>query len=177
MGWTDAPGWTLPFHFYRGVGRLISGMASTGQYGLVGPWRGLRRQTRDGPSGRVILPDHQWPRNDWRWRRGVCFPGHQEPTDMCMVPVGLRARKLFHHWEASRQCFPQGYTNGIIEGCRPWLSRCWDRGIGLFRTLRSGCAGARHRWSPQCPELGDLGGGCGLQGGIAGLRRNWVATM
>ena len=31
-----------------------------------------------------------------------------------------------------------------------------------------GMGGARHR----CPELGDLGGGCGLQGGIAGLRRN-----
>ena len=85
------------------------------------------------------------------------YGGHQ--WDMCMVPVGLRARKLFHHWGAIRQCFPQGYTNGITEGCRPWLSR-------------SGWAGARHRWSPPCPELGDLGGGCGLQGGIAGLRRN-----
>ena len=38
------------------VGRLISGMASTGQYGMVGPWRGLRRETRDGP-GRRVSPD------------------------------------------------------------------------------------------------------------------------
>ena len=91
---------------------------------------------------------------------------------MCMVPVGFRARKLFHHWGAIRQCFPQGYTNGITEVCRPWLIRCWDRGIGLFRTLRSGWMGARHRLSSQCPELGDLGWGCGLHGGIAGLRRN-----
>ena len=37
----------------------ISGMASTGQYGLVGPWCGLSRETRDGPGGRVSLPDHR----------------------------------------------------------------------------------------------------------------------
>ena len=28
----------------------------------------------------------------------------------------------------------------------------------MFRTLRSGWAGARHRLSPHYPELGDLGG-------------------
>ena len=90
------------------------------------------------------------------------YGGHR--WGMCMVPVGLLAHKLFHHWGAIHQCFPERYTNGITEGCRPWLSRSWVRGIGLFR---SGWAGGRHRWSPQCLELGDLGGGCGMQGGIA----------
>ena len=97
------------------------------------------------------------------------YGGHRR--GMRMVPVGLQARKLFHHWAAIHQCFPQGYTNGITEGYRPWLSRCWDRGIGLFRTLsdRDGRELAIIGPPPQCPELGDLGGGCGLQGGIAGL--------
>ena len=39
------------------------------------------------------------------------YGGHR--WGMCMVPVGLRARRIFHHWGAIRQCFPQGYTNGI----------------------------------------------------------------
>ena len=47
------------FPFLPRVGRLICRMASTGQYGLVGPWRGLCRETRDGPGGRVSLLDHR----------------------------------------------------------------------------------------------------------------------
>ena len=35
-----------------------------------------------------------------------------------------------------------------------------------------GMGGSSPSVVPQCPELGDLGGGCGLQGGIASLRRN-----
>ena len=35
-----------------------------------------------------------------------------------------------------------------------------------------GMGGSSPSLVPQCPELGDLGGGCALQGGIAGLRRN-----
>ena len=35
-----------------------------------------------------------------------------------------------------------------------------------------GMGGSSPSLVPQCPEFGDLGGGCGLQGGIAGLRRN-----
>ena len=31
---------------------------------------------------------------------------------MNMAPVGLQARRLFHHWGVIRRCFPQGYTNG-----------------------------------------------------------------
>ena len=46
------------FPFVPRVGRLISWMASTGQYGPVGPWRCLRREKRDGLGGRVSLPDH-----------------------------------------------------------------------------------------------------------------------
>ena len=34
-------------------------MASTGRYGLVELGRGLLRETRDGPGGRVSLPDHR----------------------------------------------------------------------------------------------------------------------
>ena len=33
--------------------------AGTGQYGLVDPWRGFLREMRDGPGGRVSLPDHR----------------------------------------------------------------------------------------------------------------------
>ena len=84
-------------------------------------------------------------------RHGSCRWG------MSMAPVGLRAQKLFRHWGA----IPQKYMDRITERCRSWPSRCWDEGIRLCRTLRSGWAGAYSRWSPQCPELGDLGGGCG----------------
>ena len=49
----------LPDGHFRWDGRLIYGMASTGQNGLVGPWRGLSRETRDDPGERVSLPDHR----------------------------------------------------------------------------------------------------------------------
>ena len=141
----------------------VHGAVSDGKRGMVRAGGSVRissvTQERLTPAEESVLP-----RSPGANRYG----GHR--WGMCMVPVGLRAHTLFHHWAAIRQCFPQGYTNGITEGCRPSLSRCWDRGIGLFWTLRS--AGARHRWSPQYPELGDLGGGCVLQGGIAGLQRN-----
>ena len=143
----------------------VHGAVSAGKRGIV----------RAGGSASRIIGDQGTidPGGEERASRSPGanrYGGHR--WGMCMVPVGLRACKLFHHWGGIRQCFPQEYTNGITEGCRPWLSRCWDRGIGLFRTLRSGWTGSRHRWSPQCPELGDRGGGCSLQGGIAGLRRN-----
>ena len=102
------------------------------------------------------------PRSAGANRHGSCWWG------MSMAPVGLQARKLFHHWGA----IPQGYMDGITEGCRSWLSRCWDGGIRLCRIPAIGMGGAHRRWSPQCPELGDLGGGCGLPDGIVGLRGN-----
>ena len=39
-------------------------MANIGRYGLVEPGGGLLRETRDGPGGRISLPDHWGPRYD-----------------------------------------------------------------------------------------------------------------
>ena len=46
------------------VGRWMPKMASTGRYGMVGLGRGLLREMRDGPGGRVSLLDHRGPGND-----------------------------------------------------------------------------------------------------------------
>ena len=64
MGLTDVPGWTLLSPSYHRVGRWMSEMASTGRYGLGELERGLLLETRDGPGGRVSLPDHRGPGND-----------------------------------------------------------------------------------------------------------------
>ena len=108
-------------------------------------WSGLEGQP-PGPSGtrERLTPEEGsvLPRLRGANRRGSCRWG------MSIAPAGLQAHKLFHHWGA----IPQEHTDGLTEGCRSWLSRCWDGGIRL------------------CPELGDLGGGCGLPDGIAGLR-------
>ena len=79
-------------------------MASIGRYGLGELEYGLFRETRDGPGGRVSLPDHRDqgttdPGGESVFlgevgRRGSCRWG------MRMAPVGLRARKLFRHWGA-----------------------------------------------------------------------------
>ena len=103
-----------------------SEMASTGRYGLVELACGLLRETRDGPGGRVSLPDHRdqgttdpaeksvFLRLGETNRRGSCR------WSMSMAPVGLQACKLFRHWRA----IPQKYTDGITKGCRSWLTRC-----------------------------------------------------
>ena len=128
-------------------------------------WSGQEGQPpgSSGTKERVTPAERSvFPRLGGANRHGSC------QWDMSMAPVGLQARKLFHHWGA----IPQEYTDGITEACRSWLSRCWDRGTRLCRTLRSGWAGAHRRWSPQCSELGNMGGGCGLPDGIVGLRGN-----
>ena len=129
-----------------------------GQYRAVLPGgaRALSPPGNEGWSGwEGQPPDHRGPGNGGGSmlprlaganRHGSCWWG------MSMAPVGLQACKFFHHWGA----IPQEYADGITEGCRSWLSRCWDGGIRLCRTLRLGWAGAHRRWSPQCPELGDL---------------------
>ena len=42
----------------------MSGMTNIGWYGLVELEGGLLRETRDGPGGRVSLPDNWGPRYD-----------------------------------------------------------------------------------------------------------------
>ena len=101
-------------------------------------------------------------------RHGTCWWG------MSMAPVGLQAHKLFRHWGA----IPQKYMDGITEGCRSWLNQCWDEGIRLCRTLRSGWTGAHHRWSPPVSGVRRSGRGMRPAGGNSrSLRKlNAVST-
>ena len=52
----------LLFHSYCRAGRWMSGMTNIEQYRLVQLECGLLREMRDGPSGRVSLPDRLRPR-------------------------------------------------------------------------------------------------------------------
>ena len=81
--------------------------------------------------------------------------------------VGHRACMLFRHWGA----IPHKFVDRITDSCRSGPSQCWEAGARLCRTLRSGWAGAHCRWCPRCPELGSMGGGCGLPEGISGLHK------
>ena len=56
--WPSAIGYFIPVL----TARLVGGFRD-GQY-LVEIGRGLLRETRDGPGGRVSLPDHRGPGND-----------------------------------------------------------------------------------------------------------------
>ena len=94
-------------------------------------------------------------------RHGSCRWG--EGSD----PAGLRTRRRFCHWGA----IPWKFVDRITGSFRAGSQWCWEVGTRLCRLLRSGWAGAHHRWSPRCPELGDMGGGCGLPEGIGGLHR------
>ena len=131
-----------------------------GQYRAVWPGGSMARSppgNEGQPPGSSVTKERLTPAEGSVLPRSPganLYGGHR--WGMCMVPVGLRARKLFHHWVAIRQCFPQGYTNGITEGCRPWLR---DR---VVPDSPIGMDGSSPLLVPQCPELGDLGGGCCL---------------
>ena len=52
------------FRFCRRAGRWMSGMANIERYGPAELECDLLRETKDGPGGRVSLPDHRGPRYD-----------------------------------------------------------------------------------------------------------------
>ena len=54
--------WTLLLHSYHSGGQWMSGMANIRRYGPVELEYGLLWETKDGPGGRVSLPDYRGPR-------------------------------------------------------------------------------------------------------------------
>ena len=102
---------------------------------------------------------------------GACCPGDKELTGMGVTGgvcawLRLVSKRVGFSTigESSAGVFPRG--NGVTGRRMFWPSRSRDRLIGLFETLRLRWAGVCRRCSPQCPEPGGLGGGCGLPGGI-----------
>ena len=140
-------------------------MSNIERYGPAELECGLLWETRDGPGGRVSLLDHRG--------RSTTDPGEVGRLGSCwrgvgLDPVGLRACMLFRHWGA----IPRKFVGRMTDSCRSGPRWCWETGTRLCRTLQSGwAAGAHHRWFPRCPELGNMGGGCGLPEGIGGLHR------
>ena len=63
----------------------------------------------------------------------------------------------------------RGRLPRITENYRSWPGRCLGRRNPIVPDSPIGMGGGS---PPQCPELGDLGGGCGLPVAIVGLQRN-----
>ena len=89
---------------WPGAARARSPPGNEGWYGREGqpPGSSGTRERLTPVEGSVL------PRPAGANRHGSCWWG------MSIAPVGLQAHKLFHHWGA----IPQGYTDGISEGCR-----------------------------------------------------------
>ena len=88
-------------------------------------------------------------------RGGACQPGG---TFAGSLELLLFPRKVGSVQKIIRECNMPGADPATFTTELDILA---VRGFGDMGT---GWAGARHRWSPLCPELADLGGGCGLQG-------------
>ena len=94
--------------------------------------------------------------------RGVVGSRRHQPAWQLLVERGLGP-----HWTSSAQAFlPLGSHSGMNERCWTALKGCWEVGTLWCRSLRLGWTEALCRWSPRCPELGDVGGGCGLLEGV-----------
>ena len=148
------PGWPISGGMVRtgGTGRW-STPGNEGRSGQEGqPPGSLGTKVRLTPAGEMVDQEEAgWHGSCW-WGEGLATAGH-------------RARPLFRHWGA----IPLKFVGRITDSCRSGPRRCWEAGTRLCRTLRSGWAGAHSLWSPQCPELGRMGGGCGLPERIGGL--------
>ena len=84
-------------------------------------------------------------------------------------PTGFRAHRFFRHWGA----IPRKIVDRINGSCRTAQKWCWEVRTQFCRSLWSGWAEV-HRgwpWSTRCPELGDMGGGCGLPEGLGRFHR------
>ena len=86
-------------------------------------------------------------------------------------------------WSSSTQAFPPlgshppVFPSGIHERDNRRMPALAQPELGqrdhVVPDSPIGMGGSSPSVVPQCTELGDLGGECGLQGGIAGLRRNY----
>ena len=110
--------------------------------------------------------------------KGMTDPGggeHASPVGRCQptwqLPVG---HEYGPGWSSIIQAFPR------LRSHPTGIHRQDNRGMPVLALGRRDQVvlsdwdgvGAHHRWPLQCPELGDLGGGCGLPDGIVGLRGN-----
>ena len=144
----------------------MSGMASIGRNELVELERGLCWETRDGTGGRVSLPDHQ--------DQGTTDPGgSRRGRPAWQLPVGSETGP---GWASSMQAFlPLGSQPAEMHGQDNRKLSVLAKSVLGGRSLLSGWAGGSSSVvpppPPQCPEIGNIGGGCGLQEGIGGLHR------
>ena len=119
-------------------------MVSSGKRGMV--WAG-------GSSSRIIGD------------QGTNDPGGGERVSgrgqpVWQLPVG---HEHGTSWASSMQAFPPfGSHPAEIHGQD-------NRKVSVLARVG---VGVHRRWSPQCPELGNLGGGCGLLEGMVGLQGN-----
>ena len=81
--------------------------------------------------------------------------------------TGLRVNRLFHHWGATLQRI----VDGMSEICGTALKGCCEVGTQWCRSLRLRWVEVLCRWFPGYPELGDMGGGCGLLEGVGRFRK------
>ena len=83
----------------HGVNRWMSRMASIGRHGLLELGRGLLQEKRDGPGGRLNLPDH-WGQGTTDPGGGECRSGRGQPV--WQLPVG---RGPGPSWASSTHAF------------------------------------------------------------------------
>ena len=146
------PGWSVDVRNgqYRATRTEGAGLGSTlGNEGWS-RWEGQP----PGPSGievRLIPVGELLVQGDAS-RLGSCRWG------MGSDLTGLRINRLFRHWGAT----PQKIVDGMNESCWTALKGCWEAGTQWCRSLRLGWMEVLCRWSPRCPELRDIGGGCSL---------------
>ena len=76
--------------------------------------------------------------------------------------TGPQTHKLFRHWGA----IPRRIVDRMNASYWTTLKGCWEVGTQWCRSLWLRWTEALCRWSPKCPELGDIGGGCGLLEGL-----------
>ena len=151
------PRWPIP----GGMAWWSSGAVSSGKRGMV----------RAGESASRIIGD-----------QGRTDPGGGE----CVSPVG-RCRPTWHlpmghehgpGWSSSTQAFPPlrshpaGMHRRDNRGMPVLAQSVLGRRDQVVPDPPIGMGGGSPSVFPQCPELGDLGGGCGLLDGIVGLRGN-----
>ena len=144
----------------------ISGDTDRWNWQVVCP--GKRGMVRAGGSASRIIGD-----------QGTTDPGggvggSRRGQPAWQLPVG---HGLGIGWASNTQAFlPLGshsteFVDRMTGSCRAGPKWFWEVGTLLCRSLRSGWIRAHHRWSPRCPELGNMGGGCGLPEGIGGFHR------
>ena len=146
---------------------LISGGMAWGSSSTVSS--GKRGMVRAGGSASRTIGD-----------QGTTDPGGGERVSgrnrpAWQLPVG---HEKGPSWASSMQAFPPlgNHPTEIHEQDNRELSvlarSVLESRIPIVPDSPIGMGGVHRRRSPQCPELGDLGGGCGLPVAIVSLQRN-----